>query len=316
MYSKFNPMEDYITLLDSLEHLIMELREKSSQKRQCKKKSKQKETRFNHSPANVPQFPNVTTRSRGPVSSTDLSSLMPHSNLTPGPIHPDVTEPPPVSQGTTITDRSNGADDQSEITLVDQENPMLKAAGTANTGMPARDKLKQEIEYCKKTYQGKTFIVNGDESSETVLPEEISGFFSRFQEGTWLADSNLMPLLFSFRWPSTTLVLHSSYMSFTALENGSQQSRTRVRWPLRRDHNRIVLPCCNGVHWTLYDVDLERNSIRHYDSLAGSPSDLVVSAIKERLAYAMEGREIPKRDFTMVSGVSEHSHPCICPINR
>ena len=43
-----------------------------------------------------------------------------------------------------------------------------------------------------------------------------------------------MPLLLSFRWPSTILVLHSSYTSFTELKKGSQQSSTRVWWPIRR----------------------------------------------------------------------------------
>ena len=39
--------------------------------------------------------------------------------------------------------------------------------------------------------------------------------------------------------------------------------------------------------------------------------DEVVSAIQERLAYAIEGWESPSRNFTIVSGVSEDSHLCI-----
>lgn len=314
MYSKFNSREDYMTLLNSLETLTTELREEIAQKGQRQKKTKQKETQFKHGPANIPRFPNVVTRSRGAVSATDLSSLMLRSHLRPEPFPLDEAEPPSVSQETSITDQSNVADDQSETTHSDHEDSTLKAEArliATNTGMLTGDKLKQEIERCEKFYRGETFIVNGDERSETVYPDEIHRFFSRFQEKTWLANFNLMPLLFSFRWPWTTLVLPSSYTS--AFKNGNQQSSTRVRWPLRRDHDRIILPCCIQDHWTLYDVDLKGNFIRHYNSLAEDISELeeVVSAIKERLAYAMQGWESPNRDFTIVSGVSEESHPCI-----
>ena len=182
--------------------------------------------------------------------------------------------------------------------------------------MPARAELKQAIERCKESYRGKTFVVSGDERSETVLPDEIDRLFSCFQEGEWLANFNLMPLLFSFRWPSTTLVLHSSYTSFTALKNGNQQSSIRVRWPILRDHDRVILPCCFQSHWTLYDVDLKRSSIRHYDSLTRDVSkpEEIVSAIKERLAYAMEEWECLHGDFTTVSGVSEDSYPFVSPL--
>lgn len=127
-----------------------------------------------------------------------------------------------------------------------------------------------------------------------------------------------MPLLFSLRWGSTTLVLYSAYTSFAALENGSQQPSTRVQWPLRRDHDRVILPCCIQSHWTLYDVDLKRSSIRHYDSLVGdvSKSEAVVSAIQERLAYAIEEWESSNRDFTIARGVSWGFHPCNCLFNN
>lgn len=314
MYSKCNSRGDYITLLDSLKSLTTKFREEIAQKGQRKKKTKQKETQFNHGPANIPQLPNMAPRSRGAVSATDLSSLTLRSHLRRGPFPSDKAESPSVSEETTVTDRSTVADDQSETTHSDHEGSTLKAEArpaATNTGVSARDKLKQEVEWCEKTYREKTFIVNGDECSEIVYPDEISSFFSRFQEGTWLNNFNLMPLLFSFRWPWTTLVLPSSYTS--ALRNGNQPSSTRKRWPLRRDHDRIILPCCIQDHWTLYDVDLKGNFIRHYNSLAEDISELeeVVSAIEERLAYAMQGWESPNRDFTIVSGASEDSHPCI-----
>lgn len=78
----------------------------------------------------------------------------------------------------------------------------------------------------------------------------------------------------------------------------------RVRWPLRRDHDHVILPCCFERHWTLFDVDLKRNVIREYDSLAGdvSKSGELVSAIKERLAYAMDGWEAKLRILPQSAG--------------
>ena len=203
-YSKSNSREDYITLLDNLEILTTELREEIWPKGQRKKKTTQKEAQFNYGPAKILQFPNVATRSREAISATGLSSLMLRSRLTPVPFLPDQAEPSSVPHETTITDRSNIADNQSERTRIDHRNSTLKTEArpaAKNTGMLARDKLKQEIERCKKFYWGKTFIVNGDERSETIYPDEIDRFFSLFQEETWLANFNLIPLLFSFRWP-------------------------------------------------------------------------------------------------------------------
>ena len=200
MYSKSNSTKDYITLLYSLETLTTELKKEIWPKRQ-RKKTKKKETQFNHGPANITQS-NVTTRSRRAASAADLSSLMLRSNLTPVPFLPDEAEPPSVPQETTIIDRSNVADNQSEITLINLGNSTLKVEArpaATNTGAPVRDRLKQEIERCKMTYRGKTFVINGDDRSEIVYPDEISSFFSRFQEGMWLTNFNLMPLLFSFR---------------------------------------------------------------------------------------------------------------------
>ena len=314
MYSKFNSKEDYNTLLEGLEHLTTELRKEMRQKRQRPRK-KEEEMRFHHVPANIPlrPFPNVVTRSQR------ATSLILHSRLTPGPSPLDEAKPPSASnQKPNITGRLNAAD-QLEPAATDDENMTPSAETIPATGdmrMLARDNLKQAIERYKGSYRGKVFIVNNDERSETVLPDEIDRFFSRFLDGEWLANFNLMPLLFSFKWPSTTLVLHSSYTPLKALENGNQQPSTQVRWPIRRDHDRIILPCCFQSHWTLYDINLQRNSIQHYDSLAkdaAKPGE-IVPAIKERLFHAMEGWEIPKRDFTVANGVRENPHTCVSPL--
>lgn len=310
MYSRLNPREDYITLLDSLERLTMELREEMRPNRQRKRRTKQIRTQFSHGPTHISEPTNITTRSRVAGSATDLSFLQLRSHLRPRSLLPCDAELPSKLQETTTTDRLNVTNSQSEknptshrgSTLLRESEPVATKTGTPDT-----DKLKQVIESCKENYRGKTFIVNGDGYSETVNPDEIDRFFSLYQEETWLSNFNLMPLLFSFRWPWTTLVLHSFHTSFLTLDNESQRSNTRVRWPLSPEHDRIILPCCIHDHWTLYDVDLKGNVIRHYDSLEGdvSGSAEVVVAIKERLASAMEGWETPNRDFSIVNGVSE-----------
>ena len=320
VYSTLNSRENYVTLLEGLEHLTTALRTELWQRQQRQKKG-DNEIRFNHGSANVrPQpFPNVATRSRRAAAIADISSLTLSSQLRPGLFLSEEDKPSSISnQKPTATEHPDIANKQSEPALINHENGTLiveARPATTDIGISARDKLKQAVERCKETYLKRSFIVNGDEHSETVLPDEIDDFFSCFEEGKWLASSNLMPLLFSFRWPSTTLVLHSSYTSFTALKSDVQNPSTRVRWPIHRKHDRIILPCCSQSHWTLYDIDLTCNFIRHYNSLNNDASKLeeTVSAIKERLAYATERWESPKRDFTIVSGVSEKSYLRISP---
>jgi len=310
-YSKSNSRGNYVILLDSLEHVTMKLKEQARQEQQRQKK-KHKQLQFNHGATNVSlqNSPNVNTRSREAVSMDDLSSLTLRSHLESGVLMSEISQKPSVSdQETIIVGRPPAPDSQSDVTAVPCESSTTTTdAETTRTdvGIPTRDKLKQEIQRCEHQYRGKTFVVNGDERSETVNPDEISYFFSRFQQGEWLTNFNLMPLLFSFNWSKTTLVLHSSYASF---KSSNQQSNLKVRWPLSRDHDRIILPCCFQSHWTLFDVDLKRTVIRQYDSLAGDISNSeVVLAIKERLVHAMAGWENQNRGFTAVNGVSEDFH--------
>ncbi len=310
-YSKSNSKGNYVILLDSLENVTMKLKEQARQEQQRQKK-KHKQLQFNHGATNVSlqNSPNMTTRSREAVSVDDLSSLTLSSHLESEVLMSEISQKPSVSeQETIIVGRPPAPDSQSDVTAVSCESSTTTTdAETTRTdvGIPTRDKLKQEIQRCEYQYRGKTFVVNGDERSETVNPDEISYFFSRFQQGEWLTNFNLMPLLFSFNWPKTTLVLHSSYASF---KSSNQQSNLKVRWLLSRDHDRIILPCCFQSHWTLFNVDLKRAIIRQYDSLAGDISNSeVVLAIKERLIHAMAGWENQNRGFTAVNGVSEDFH--------
>ena len=311
MYSKYNSRENYVTLLNSLEQLTTELKEDVWQERRRQRK-KQREVQFYHGATNVThqQVPNVATRSRGAMSVDDPLSLTLRSNSKPGPLSSKEAKRPSFSdQKATVVDPPSITDNPPQDPPINCENSTPKADAkptTTETGMPTRNKLKQEIEWCQTLYRGRSFIVNSDERSETVNPDEIIRFFSTFQEKEELTNFNLMPLLFSFSWPSTTLVLHSTFTSLPSPKNGNPKSNMRVRWPLSRNHDRVILPCCFERHWTLFDVDLNHNVIREYDSLAGdiSKSEKLVSAIKERLAYAMEGWESPVQDFTTVSGVS------------
>lgn len=240
----------------------------------------------------------------------DIASLTLRSHSKPRILMSEISQKPSVSdQETVIVGRSSAPDSSSNVAAVPCEKfTTTTDVETSRTAfeIPIQDKLKQEIQRCEYEYLGKTFVVNGDERSETVNPDEISYFFSRFQQGEWLTNFNLMPLLFSFNWSKTTLVLHSSYASF---KSSNQQSNLKVRWPLSRDHDRIIVPCCFQSHWTLFDVDLKRTVIRQYDSLAEDiPNSEVVLAIKERLVHAMAGWENQSQGFTAVNGVSEDSH--------
>ena len=75
-------MENYITLLNGLEYVVLKLKGDIRQGKQLGRK-KYGELQFSRGPANVPMqdFPNVVTRSRKPVSMDDLSSLTLRSDL-------------------------------------------------------------------------------------------------------------------------------------------------------------------------------------------------------------------------------------------
>ncbi len=152
-----------------------------------------------------------------------------------------------------------------------------------------RYKLKLEIDDCKKCYYGTKFIVNCDAFSLCVEPDEIENFFHRFEETVWFSDRQLMPMILSFNWPSTTLVLTNSYAPKSQPKINSASIRTR--WPLNRIHDRVILPYCSEKHWTLFDVDLRHRVIQQYDSMADNEERLAKLApfIEESLAYAMAG---------------------------
>ena len=310
VYSSSNTTEDYVALLDGVGYVVLKLKEELWRKQQHRKQ-KNKKAQSNRTAANAPWqgLPNVAT-----MSLADLPSSTLRSHLKPGLVaSADAEHPSDSNLRLDMIGRPSGPDRRSEATTIDCESSTPKTdAGLAkeDVGAATRDKLKQEIEHCKNYYRGKNFVVHSDERSETVYPNEINRFFSHFQEGEWLTNFNVMPLIFSFGWPATTLVLHSSYTSFAASKNTNQQSTPRVRWPLGSNHDRVILPCCFQNHWTLFDVDLKRSFIRQYDSLAGdvAKSAEVVSAIKERLTNAMEGWQSQKQDFATGNGVSEDAH--------
>jgi len=142
-------------------------------------------------------------------------------------------------------------------------------------------KLDELIQDCKAQFRDKRFIITCNGYSETIETPECAEFFSRFGKTNWLSSHNLMPLMYSIDWPSTTLLLHSSFMT---LDN-------KLRWPVDRNHDRLVLPCGVSGHWTLFIVDLRQNRIDHFDSLPSNEARkaTMIANIQRRLADAMEG---------------------------
>ena len=249
-------------------------------------------------------------RSRESISAIDLSLSKQRLRLTFRSFLLNTIELSTVLLSNTVTESLNAVEKKLKTSHVDYENFALKIETTSartNFEILIKNQLKQEIERCKKIYREKNFIVNDDERSKTVYSDEINVFFSRFQEGTWLSNVNLMSLLFSFQWSSTILVLHSFYMSFKILKMSSQSFSNRVRWSLRHEHDRIILSCCNEVYWTLYNVDLVRKLVRHYDFLTEDifKSEKVIFAIKERLSHVMKKWKGLNLNFIVVSRVSD-----------
>ncbi len=202
-YSKSNSKKNYVILLDSLKNVTMKLKEQARQKQQRQKK-KHKQLQFNHEVTNVSlqNFSNMITRSRETVSVNDLSSLTLSSHLKSEVLMSEISQKSSVSeQKTVIVDRSSASDSQFDVTAVSCESSITTTDAEitrTNVGISTRDKLKQEIQRCEYQYRGKTFVVNDDERSKIVNPDEISYFFSRFQQKEWLTNFNLMSLLFSF----------------------------------------------------------------------------------------------------------------------
>ena len=174
---------------------------------------------------------------------------------------------------------------------------------TADPDDKIRIELNSKLVSCKNRFRSSDFIVNCGDNLEDIQPREIDGFFSAFEESKWLTDRQLMPLLFSFNWPTTTLVLHSSYLQEASILD-SKPSSERIPWPSRPDHDQIILPCCFKSHWTLFDIDLKSGTVKNYDSLMvdDSPKELIL-VIKQQLAYI--GERDQRREFKIEKPVYE-----------
>jgi len=108
---------------------------------------------------------------------------------------------------------------QSEAPIT--RRPLSPRGVSEDLDIAARTK-DELIQDCKANFRDQQFVVICDGHSETVESHECNKFFSRFERTNWLADSNLMPLMFSFDWPSistpTTLQARISDAAITAAE--------------------------------------------------------------------------------------------------
>ena len=188
MYSRSKSTEDYVALLNGVGYVVLELKEELWRKQQHRKKNNKK-SHSNRRATNAPgqDFPNVATRSSKPVFLADLPSSTLRSHLKPGLVQSTDSEHQSDSNlRLDVIGQPSGPDQRSEATTIDCESSTPRTdAGPAkeDIGAATRDKLTQEIEYCKNYYRGKDFVVYSDELLETVYPNKINRFFSYFQEG-------------------------------------------------------------------------------------------------------------------------------------
>jgi len=165
------------------------LKEKTEQK-QKRQEKKHTKVRFSREAVNAlnNDLSNVATRSRGPITMNYLTSLTLRSHPKPEPLgmseeakHQSVSD-----QNLDINDRLSVSNSSSQKITVFHKTLTSKEADAVsimtNIEIPIEDKLGQMIKYCKDLYRGQSFIVNCDEYSETVNPNEIDDFFSHFQE--------------------------------------------------------------------------------------------------------------------------------------
>ncbi len=269
--------------------------------------------RFNRETLNALKndLSNVTTRSRGHITMNYLTLLTLRSYSKPEPL--DVSEEAKhqfvSDQNLNINDRLSVFNSSfQEITVFHKTFTPKEVDAVSimtNIEISIEDKLRQTIKYCRDLYREQSFIVNCDEYSKIVNLNEIDDFFSHFQKKKWLTNFNLMSLIFSLNWSSTILMLHSSYISLIKIKNDNQKFNRR-RWSLDRNHDRVILSCCFQSHWTLFDVNLTRNSIRQYDFLDEDilRSSKTLPVIKKRLTQIIKEWERQDRHYTISSEIS------------
>ena len=322
LYSESASKEDYINLLTKLVTVTAELKEDAQQIHQPRKKQHQPRFSYGTSAGYLSGNPNVTTRSREPVSidgrpkpereESQQPSVPKEEPITlrrppvPGekPVQsmpkeePITFRQPPIPEDKPVQPSISR---EVPITTSRQPSTVYRCSSGPNSSADPPDpeigrKLRLEIEHSRERFARQDFIVNSGNRLETVEPPETIIFFDRFQDDM-LTDSHLMPLLFSFTWPRTTLVVHCAHTEVYTLE-GQRKSDTTVRWPLHDGHDRVIIPCCFKGHWTLFDVDLKRDLFQWYDSLGGHPSRELVEAMTRRLTHAEEAYRKPNRNFS------------------
>ena len=275
-FSKFNSNEKFINLLNRLKCEIEKLKKKTQQKQQHSEKKSEK-LRFSlwH------QSSNVVTRSC-------LLMLQIWSHLQSEHIS-DISKQCLISDLTFSIDCSSSVSESAfqatDISLLNDDD---SAAAKIDTITDL--KLKQKIQECQNSFCEQSFIIICDEHSETVHLTEIDDFFLQFQKRVWLSIFNLMLLIFSFHWSSMILLLHSSFMLFTEIENDNSKCIQKQWWLLNNTHNQMILLCCFWNHWILFDVNIKCSVIQQYNSLAENISESaeITSMIKEQLAQVIK----------------------------
>ncbi|KAL8765914.1 MAG: hypothetical protein Q9209_007157 [Squamulea sp. 1 TL-2023] len=148
----------------------------------------------------------------------------------------------------------------------------------------------------------------GSEYHTEIRAEEMEYFLGRFRPGQRLTTSIINPLVSSFRWEITDLVLHSSKLDV------DQPSKCGP-WIIGEEYKRIIIPSCHQEHWTLFDIDLHAKVVRQYNSLKPI---VLSSSLREALRNGLSKRyqaSPGQPDWRFEDGVSaQQNNPDDCGI--
>ncbi|KAA6410917.1 MAG: hypothetical protein FRX48_05227 [Lasallia pustulata] len=183
VFSKSNPRE-FTELLVCLERKIEGLKEEYQQK-QTRPQIKQKQRVSYKAGTSQQQGLSVAVTRSHPLLLQDKPTSPLHSYLEFKDV-PETFEQQPASDFDSIINcQPSVSTGVAEITVVAPKDISLQVNDglhVARSDKAVRVKLKQKVQDCKTVFHEQSFTISSDGHLETVNPNEINGFFSRFEE--------------------------------------------------------------------------------------------------------------------------------------